>query len=155
MLETKKTLEAQEIQAILPHRYPMLMVDRVLDLNPGESVVAQKNVSINEQIFQGHFPGNPIFPGVLQIEAMAQAGAIALLSMPDFKGKTAYLGGIKKAKFRHMVRPGDVLRIEVTLEKLIDNAGLGKGKIYVGENMASSADLVLLLAETAIETRFV
>lgn len=145
MLETKKTLEAQEIQAILPHRYPMLMVDRVLDLKPGESVVAQKNVSINEQIFQGHFPGNPIFPGVLQIEAMAQAGAIALLSMPDFKGKTAYLGGIKKAKFRHMVRPGDVLRIEVNLEKLIDNAGLGKGKIYVGENMASSADLVFAI----------
>lgn len=145
MLETKKTLEAQEIQAILPHRYPMLMVDRVLDLKPGESVVAQKNVSINEQIFQGHFPGNPIFPGVLQIEAMAQAGAISLLSMPDFKGKTAYLGGIKKAKFRHMVRPGDVLRIEVTLEKLIDNAGLGKGKIYVGENMASSADLVFAI----------
>lgn len=145
MLETKKTLEAQEIQAILPHRYPMLMVDRVLDLKPGESVVAQKNVSINEQIFQGHFPGNPIFPGVLQIEAMAQAGAIALLSMPDFKGKTAYLGGIKKAKFRHMVHPGDVLRIEVTLEKLIDNAGLGKGKIYVGENMASSADLVFAI----------
>ncbi|WP_445238728.1 3-hydroxyacyl-ACP dehydratase FabZ [Lacticaseibacillus paracasei] len=145
MLETKKTLEAQEIQAILPHRYPMLMVDRVLDLKPGESVVAQKNVSINEQIFQGHFPGNPIFPGVLQIEAMAQAGAIALLSMPDFKGKTAYLGGIKKAKFRHMVRPGDVLRIEVTLVKLIDNAGLGKGKIYVGENMASSADLVFAI----------
>ena len=145
MLETKKTLEAQEIQAILPHRYPMLMVDRVLDLKPGESVVAQKNVSINEQIFQGHFTGNPIFPGVLQIEAMAQAGAIALLSMPDFKGKTAYLGGIKKAKFRHMVRPGDVLRIEVTLEKLIDNAGLGKGKIYVGENMASSADLVFAI----------
>ncbi|AKU35268.1 3-hydroxyacyl-ACP dehydratase [Lacticaseibacillus paracasei] len=145
MLETKKTLEAQEIQAILPHRYPMLMVDRVLDLKPGESVVAQKNVSINEQIFQGHFPGNPIFPGVLEIEAMAQAGAIALLSMPDFKGKTAYLGGIKKAKFRHMVRPGDVLRIEVTLEKLIDNAGLGKGKIYVGENMASSADLVFAI----------
>ena len=145
MLETKKTLEAQEIQAILPHRYPMLMVDRVLDLKPGESVVAQKNVSINEQIFQGHFPGNPIFPGVLQIEAMAQAGAIALLSMPDFKGKTAYLGGIKKAKFRHMVRPGDVLRIEVTLEKLLDNAGLGKGKIYVGENMASSADLVFAI----------
>ena len=145
MLETKKTLEAQEIQAILPHRYPMLMVDRVLDLKPGESVVAQKNVSINEQIFQGHFPGNPIFPGVLQIEAMAQVGAIALLSMPDFKGKTAYLGGIKKAKFRHMVRPGDVLRIEVTLEKLIDNAGLGKGKIYVGENMASSADLVFAI----------
>ncbi|MDN6116863.1 MAG: 3-hydroxyacyl-ACP dehydratase FabZ [Lacticaseibacillus paracasei] len=142
MLETKKTLEAQEIQSILPHRYPMLMVDRVLDLKPGESVVAQKNVSINEQIFQGHFPGNPIFPGVLQIEAMAQAGAIALLSMPDFKGKTAYLGGIKKAKFRHMVRPGDVLRIEVTLEKLIDTAGLGKGKIYVGEKIASSAELV-------------
>ncbi|MBC7032072.1 3-hydroxyacyl-[acyl-carrier-protein] dehydratase FabZ, partial [Salmonella enterica subsp. enterica serovar Enteritidis] len=79
------------------------------------------------------------------IEAMAQAGAIALLSMPDFKGKTAYLGGIKKAKFRHMVRPGDVLRIEVTLEKLIDNAGLGKGKVYVGEDMACSAELVFAI----------
>ncbi len=98
-------LEANEIQQILPHRYPMLMVDRVLELTAGERIVAQKNVSINEAIFQGHFPGNPIFPGVLQIEALAQAGAIALLSLPDFKGKTAFLGGVKKAKFRKWCVP--------------------------------------------------
>lgn len=139
-------LTTTEIQAILPHRYPMLMVDRVLELTPGATVTAQKNISINEGIFQGHFPGNPIFPGVLQIEALAQAGAIALLSMPDFKGKTAYLGGIKKAKFRRMVRPGDVLRLEVTLDKLIDHAGIGVGKAYVDDELACSAELTFAIA---------
>ena len=102
MLETKKTLEAQEIQAILPHRYPMLMVDRVLDLKPGESVVAQKNVSINEQIFWDTFLVIQFSLVCCRLKPWRRAGAIALLSMPDFKGKTAYLGGIKKAKFRHI-----------------------------------------------------
>ena len=96
MLETKKTLEAQEIQAILPHRYPMLMIDRVLDLKPGESVVAQKNVSINEQIFQGHFPGNPIFPGVLQIEAMAQAGQLLCFRCQTLKVKQLISAALRK-----------------------------------------------------------
>lgn len=134
-------LDATEIMAILPHRYPMLMIDRVLELNPGKHIVAQKNVSVNEEIFQGHFPGNPTFPGVLQLEAMAQTGAVVLLQMPEFKGKVAYLGGIKKAKFRKMVRPGDTLRIEVELTKLIDSAGIGIGKVYVGDDLASSAEL--------------
>ena len=134
-------LEAAEIMEILPHRYPMLMIDRVSELEPGQRIVAQKNVSVNEEIFQGHFPGNPTFPGVLQLEAMAQAGAIVLLQMPDFKGKVAYLGGIKKAKFRKMVRPGDTLRIEVELTKLIDAAGIGQGKVYVGDDLACSAEL--------------
>ncbi|WP_179394027.1 3-hydroxyacyl-ACP dehydratase FabZ [Lacticaseibacillus absianus] len=138
-------LEADEIMRILPHRYPMLMVDRVLTLTPGEQVVAIKNVSVNEAIFQGHFPGNPTFPGVLQLEAMAQSGAIALLTLPAFKGKTAYLGGIKKAKFRKMVRPGDTLRLEVTLDKLIANAGIGHGKAYVGDTLAASAELTFAI----------
>ncbi|KRO16429.1 3-hydroxyacyl-ACP dehydratase FabZ [Lacticaseibacillus saniviri] len=140
-------LEANEIQQILPHRYPMLMVDRVLELTAGERIVAQKNVSINEAIFQGHFPGNPIFPGVLQIEALAQAGAIALLSLPDFKGKTAFLGGVKKAKFRKMVRPGDVMRLEVTLDKLIDHAGKGTGTVFVDEQVACTAELTFAIGD--------
>jgi len=90
----------------------MLLVDRVLDYVPGEKVSARKNVSVNEAFFQGHFPGNPVMPGVLIVEAMAQAGAIALLTMPEFKGKTAYFGGMNKVKFRQMVKPGDTLKLE-------------------------------------------
>ena len=138
-------LNATEIMAILPHRYPMLMVDRVLAMTPGETIVGLKNVSINEEVFQGHFPGNPIFPGVLQIEALAQTGAIALLSLPEMAGKTAYLGGVKKAKFRHMVRPGDTLRLEVTLGKRTGGLGLGIGKAYVGEDLACTAELVFAI----------
>ncbi|WP_125702263.1 3-hydroxyacyl-ACP dehydratase FabZ [Lacticaseibacillus daqingensis] len=138
-------LEAEEIMTILPHRYPMLMVDRVLALTPGERVVAIKNVSMNEAIFQGHFPGNPTFPGVFELEALAQAGAIALLTLPEFKGKTVYLGGISKAKFRKMVRPGDTLRLEVALTKRLANAGSGDAKAYVGDDLACSATLTFAI----------
>ena len=120
-------LNTQEIQEILPHRYPMLMLDTVEELVPGEKTVAIKNITINEEVFQGHFPGNPTFPGALTIEALAQAGAVALLSMPEFKGKTAYFGGIKKARFRKMVKPGDQMRLEVTLDRLRGPIGEGKG----------------------------
>ena len=88
-------LTITEIQEILPHRYPFLLLDSVEEVIPGERVVAKKNVTVNEQVFQGHFPGNPVLPGVLIIESLAQAGAVALLSMPEFKGKTAYFGGIR------------------------------------------------------------
>ncbi len=118
-------LNTQEIQEILPHRYPMLMLDTVEELVPGEKTVAIKNITINEEVFQGHFPGNPTFPGALTIEALAQAGAVALLSMPEFKGKTAYFGGIKKARFRKMVKPGDQMRLEVTLDRLRGPIGEG------------------------------
>lgn len=138
-------LNATEIMAILPHRYPMLMVDRVLEMTPGETIVGIKNVSMNEALFQGHFPGNPIFPGVLQIEALAQTGAIALLSLPELAGKTAYLGGVRKAKFRHMVRPGDTLRLEVSLGKRTGGLGIGAGKAYVGEDLACTAELVFAI----------
>lgn len=138
-------LNTTEIQAIIPHRYPMLLVDKVLELVPGERVVAKKNVTINEPFFQGHFPGNPVMPGVLQVEALAQAGAIAILSLPEFTGKTAYFGGITKAKFRQMVRPGDVLQLELTLTKLRDHAGCGKGTIKVADKVVCAAELVFAI----------
>ena len=93
-------MSIQEIKEIIPHRYPMLLVDRIEELEEGKRVVAKKNVTINEPFFQGHFPHEPVMPGVLIVEAMAQAGAVALLSLPDFRGKTAYFGGLDKAKFR-------------------------------------------------------
>ncbi len=146
MLETKKTLEAQEIQAILPHRYPMLMVDRVLDLKPGESVVAQRMFQLTNRFFRDTFLVIQFSLVCCRLKPWRRLARLHCFRCRTSKERQPTLAALK-AKFRHMVRPGDVLRIEVTLEKLIDNAGLGKGKIYVGENMASSADLVLLLAE--------
>ncbi|MBA1433925.1 3-hydroxyacyl-ACP dehydratase FabZ [Bombilactobacillus bombi] len=142
---TKKILEANQIQKILPHRYPMLLVDRILDYQPGEYAIGVKNVSVNENFFQGHFPGNPVMPGALIVEALAQTGAIALLSLPSFKGKTAYFGGIRKVKFRQMVRPGDQLKLEVHLDKLRGNAGLGHANAYIGEKCICSGDLVFAI----------
>ena len=140
-------LNTQQIQEILPHRYPMLMLDTVEELVPGEKTVAIKNVTINEEVFQGHFPGNPTFPGALTIEALAQAGAVALLSMPEFKGKTAYFGGIKKARFRKMVKPGDQMRLEVTLDRLRGPIGEGQGIAYVNGKKATTADLTFIIGD--------
>ncbi|MFT8469724.1 3-hydroxyacyl-ACP dehydratase FabZ [Oenococcus sp.] len=141
----KIEMTAEEIQAVLPHRYPMLLVDKVLELVPGESITAQKNVTINEEFFQGHFPGNPVMPGVLIVESLAQAGAIALLKMDRFTGKTPYFGGVDKVKFRRMVRPGDVLKLEVTLDKLKENIGSAHALATVDGEKACSADLLFLI----------
>ena len=134
-----------EIKKIIPHRYPMLLIDRVEELIPGEKAVAKRNVTINEELFNGHFPGNPVMPGVLIVEALAQTGAVALLSLPEFKGKTAYFGGIKSAKFRKVVRPGDSLRLEVTLEKIRNNVGLGKAVATVDGKKACTAELTFMI----------
>lgn len=138
-------LDITEIKRIIPHRYPMLLIDRVEELIPGEKAVARRNVTINEELFNGHFPGNPVMPGVLIVEALAQTGAVALLSLPEFKGKTAYFGGIKSAKFRKVVRPGDSLRLEVTLEKIRNNVGLGKTIATVDGKKACTAELTFMI----------
>lgn len=138
-------LDITEIKRIIPHRYPMLLIDRVEESIPGEKAVARRNVTINEELFNGHFPGNPVMPGVLIVEALAQTGAVALLSLPEFKGKTAYFGGIKSAKFRKVVRPGDSLRLEVTLEKIRNNVGLGKAIATVDGKKACTAELTFMI----------
>lgn len=124
---SKVMLDSTAIQKIIPHRYPMLLIDRVEELVPGEMAVAKRNVTINEAVFNGHFPNNPVLPGALIVESLAQTGAVALLSQEDFKGKTAYFGGIESAEFRKVVRPGDTMRLEVHLEKVRGHIGLGKG----------------------------
>ncbi|MFS0980627.1 3-hydroxyacyl-ACP dehydratase FabZ [Enterococcus casseliflavus] len=138
-------LTIQEIKDIIPHRYPMLLVDRVEELEEGKRVVAKKNVTINEPFFQGHFPHEPVMPGVLIVEAMAQAGAVALLSLEDFRGKTAYFGGLDKAKFRKKVTPGDTLILEVEIIKVKSAAGIGKGIAYVDGKKVAEAELTFMI----------
>ncbi|MBQ1993287.1 MAG: 3-hydroxyacyl-ACP dehydratase FabZ [Lachnospiraceae bacterium] len=138
-------MDIKQIMDVLPHRQPFLLIDRVEDIVAGESVTAIKNVSYNEPFFAGHFPKEPVMPGVLIIEAMAQAGAVAILSMDEFKGKTAYFGGIKNAKFKHKVVPGDTLRLELKIEKLKRNAGIGQGVAYVGDKVAAQAEIIFMI----------
>ncbi len=138
-------MSIQEIKEIVPHRYPMLLVDRIEELEEGKRVVAKKNVTINEPFFQGHFPHEPVMPGVLIVEAMAQAGAVALLSLPDFRGKTAYFGGLDKAKFRKKVTPGDTLILEVEILKVKSAAGIGKGIAYVDGKKVAEAELTFMI----------
>ena len=134
-------MDIKEIMSIIPHRQPFLLIDRVEEIVEGEKVIATKNVSYNEPFFAGHFPQEPVMPGVL----MAQAGAVAILSMDEFKGKTAYFGGIKNAKFKKKVVPGDVLRLEVSIEKLKRNAGIGVGTAYVGDKVAAQAEIIFMI----------
>ncbi|GGD04163.1 3-hydroxyacyl-ACP dehydratase FabZ [Enterococcus wangshanyuanii] len=138
-------MNIQEIKEIIPHRYPFLLLDTVEEIVIGEKVIAKKNVTINEPFFQGHFPGEPVMPGVLILEALAQAGAVALLSMPDFKGKTAYFGGIDKAKFRQKVVPGDTLMLEVEILKVKSIAGIGKGTATVNGKKVAEAELTFMI----------
>lgn len=138
-------LDATEIQKIIPHRYPMLLIDRVDELVPGEKATAIRNVTINEEVFNGHFPDNPVLPGALIVESLAQTGAVALLSHPDFKGKTAYFGGIQSAEFRKVVRPGDVMKLEVVLEKIRHNIGVGKGIATVNGEKVCNAELTFMI----------
>lgn len=138
-------MDIVQIKEIIPHRYPMLLIDRVEELTEGQRIVAKKNVTINEPFFQGHFPHEPVMPGVLIVEAMAQAGAVALLSLPQFKGKTAYFGGIDKAKFRKKVTPGDTLILEVEILKIKANAGLGKGIARVDGKKVAEAELTFMI----------
>ena len=138
-------LNIKEIQEILPHRYPFLLVDKIESLEPGVKAVGYKNVTMNEYFFQGHFPQEPVMPGVLIIEALAQVGAIAMLSLDEFKGKIGYFTGIDKAKFRKKVIPGDVLRLEVEMIKRRGPIGIGKAIAYVDGKKAAEAELSFII----------
>ena len=130
---------------IIPHRYPFLLIDTIEELEPGVRALGKKCVSMNEPYFQGHFPGNPVMPGVLIIEALAQVGAVAILSQPEWKGRTAYFAGIDKAKFRQKVMPGDVLMLEMEIIKVKGPVGVGKATATVNGKVAASAELTFAI----------
>lgn len=136
---------AKEIMDIIPHRYPFLMIDSIEELEPGVRALGRKCVSVNEPYFQGHFPGNPVMPGVLIMEALAQVGAVAILSQPEWKGKTAYFAGIDKARFRRKVMPGDVLMLEMTIIKVKGPVGVGRALATVDGKKAAEAELTFAI----------
>jgi len=138
-------LEAADIMRIIPHRYPFLLIDRVIELEPGQRVVAIKNVTANEPQFTGHFPDRPIMPGVLMVEALAQAGAVAVLSLPAYRGKLALFAGIDDCRFRRTVLPGDTLRLEVTIEKLRGVFGRGRAVASVDGEIAVEATISFVI----------
>lgn len=138
-------LNIQEIMEIIPHRYPFLLVDKAEIHEDGQGATGYKNVTMNEPFFQGHFPGLPVMPGVLIIEALAQVGAIALLSQEELKGKIAYFGGIKEAKFRQKVVPGDVLKLECRIIKQRGPMGIGEAVATVDGNVAAKAELIFAI----------
>lgn len=139
------SLSVEEIMEIIPHRYPMLLIDRVEEIEPGKRAVGYKNVTMNEQIFQGHYPGMPVMPGVLMVEALAQLGAVAILSLDTYKGKKPILGSIRNAKFRRMVVPGDVLKLEVELVRIKGPAGIGKALATVNGEKAVEAEITFMI----------
>jgi len=148
------TFNIHEIMDFLPHRYPFLLIDRVVEFEPTKRLVAIKNVTINEPFFQGHFPGYPIMPGVLVVEAMAQAGGIIMMAeMPDREKKLVVFTGIERAKFRRPVTPGDQLRIEVEVLSFRMRAGRIEGKAYVGEKLACEAILTCQVVPRVREAR--
>ncbi len=138
-------LEKEQIKEILPHRDPFLLIDEVVELEVGSRVVAMKYVRADEYYFQGHFPQEKVMPGVLIIEALAQAGAVAILSMEEHRGKIAYFGGIKEAKFRQKVVPGDTLRLEVEMTRLRSKAGYGNAKAYLGDKIACECEIMFAI----------
>ncbi|NLI92292.1 MAG: 3-hydroxyacyl-ACP dehydratase FabZ [Peptococcaceae bacterium] len=141
------SLGIKEIQEILPHRYPFLLIDRVEELEEGKRAVAYKNVTMNEYFFQGHFPQEPVMPAVLIIEALAQAGAVAMLKMEKYRGRIAYFTGIDKAKIRKKVVPGDVLKLEVEIIKTKGPAGVGKAVASVDGKKAVEAELMFFIGD--------
>ncbi len=134
-------LNIEQIKEILPHRYPLLLVDRITELEPGVRAVGRKCVSANEEFFNGHFPTKPVMPGVLIIEALAQTGAVAILSEPEYKGKIVLFGGIKKARFKRQVVPGDVLTLSCTLTSRRGPVGFGEAVATVDGEVAVTAEL--------------
>lgn len=140
-------LTTKEIMEIIPHRQPFMLLDTIEELEPGVRAVAKKCVSYNEPFFAGHFPNEPVMPGVLAIEALAQTGAVAILSQPEFKGKTAYFAAINSAKFKRKIVPGDVLMLETEISKVKGPIGIGKACAYVDGKPAVVAELTFAIGK--------
>jgi len=140
-------LNIEEIKKIIPHRYPFLLVDKILELQEGKRAVGIKNVSANEGFFQGHFPQKPVMPGVLIVEALAQVGACAILSSKDNKGKIALFAGIDKMRFKRQVVPGDLLHLEVELTKVKGSIGKGRAKATVDGEIAAEGELMFAVVD--------
>lgn len=138
-------MDIKEIKDTIPHRYPFLLVDKVLEMEEGKRVVGLKNVSANEPFFSGHFPEYPVMPGVLIIEALAQVGGIAVLGMEDHKGKIGFLAGVDKCRFKREVKPGDQLRLEVEITRMKGPIGKGKGIATVNGETACVAEITFAM----------
>lgn len=142
MSEEKLKFDVMEIMSMIPHRYPFLLIDRITECEPGVSCKGFKNVTMNEEFFQGHFPGNPIMPGVLQIEAMAQMSAGILMTKPEYKGKLVLFAGIDKARFKNVVRPGDRLEMETELTKVKGPILKTHARAFVDGKLTVEADMM-------------
>lgn len=140
-------LDKRQIEEILPHRDPFLLIDRVVELVPGEYAVAEKDILATDDVFRGHFPGRPVFPGVLQLEALAQTGAVAVLSQPEARGKIVLFARADEVRFRRPVVPGDTLRLEMRLLKSRGAVGKGEGRAFVGSELAASGVLTFAITE--------
>lgn len=140
-------LNIDQIKELIPHRYPFLLVDKITELEIGKKAVGIKNVTVNEPFFQGHFPEYPIMPGVLIIEALAQVGAVTMMSMDENKGKLGVFAGIDKVRFKKEVRPGDTLTMEVEMISVRRNIGKAIAKAYVEESLVCSGELMFALVE--------
>lgn len=141
-------LNSQQIQEILPHRPPFLLVDRIVEVEAGKRAVGIKNVTVNEPYFTGHFPGYPVMPGVLIVEALAQVGGVAILQMEENRGKLALFAGIDKFRFREQVTPGDTLRLEVEVTRLKGAVGKGKARATVDGKVAAEGEIMFALTES-------
>ncbi len=144
-----QNFDIKKIMELLPHRYPFLLVDRVLEVVPGEKAVGLKNVTMNEPFFQGHFPGEPLMPGVLQIEALAQVGALAVLTMPEYKNNLLLFAGVEKFRFKKLVQPGDQLIMEVEVSNIRRSVGKGKGSIKIEDKVVTSGELLFSVVPKA------
>ena len=145
MAALQPPLGAEQIKAIIPHRYPFLLLDRVIDLEPGKRVVGLKQVSLSDPFLQGHFPDYPVMPGVLIIEALAQAGAVLVLSDPAYAGQIPFFARIDNCRFRQQVRPGDTLRLEMQVTSFRPPMGKGHATAFVDDMLVCEADLTFAL----------
>ena len=142
-----RTLNIKEIQEIIPHRHPFLLIDQIEDYEPGEFAVGYKCVTYREDFFKGHFPEKPVMPGVLIIEALAQVGAVAILSIPENQGKIPFFGGISKCRFKGMVVPGDKLKLETKIIKRKGPLGVGEAVASVDGKVVASAELTFMVGD--------